>query len=518
MMTWSMAHNIRTVPEIDIGSFPQGISIHTPDNIFGLKAQWTVLVLLQKPTPDPRINSIIHHLKNIVSSNNVPLDSAIKRNWIRRLRWISEVIQVNKVTRSKRSILPFVGSLSNILFGTVTEDQLNQYRKAVNRALISTNQTIHIVNSLITVTKHIQLQAKENQHRITNLATFLQNFTYTVSNEFQIMHNTLQKLVFQVNFEHLMVSLEQAVYFYTRQLDAYHTQRRSLENQQLTEDVLPTTELVQILHDAGKLKYYAPHPTWYFTNVKITPLWKDDQALIYHAILPFHDGESYIRYTLHSFPLPVAPGIFSQLKLEKDIAMNTATGHMLILQDCTGTGPTICSTGALFRNFQFPCERAIITHDESLRPHCLVSIFHSNKPILKQAGPGRYILSTHSTQIRKNCAGKPERMQILKQGVFYIKLNNSCAVKTDNWTIKGIYHVQETKHISIRPIVTDLTSPLLDRIPQLPLNPIQTLPKWTTINHLLALNITKQEPLPYMSYVQESPSDTGYTLGSTLQL
>ena len=106
------------------------------------------------------------------------------------------------------------------------------------------------------------------------------------------MHNTLQKLVFQVNFEHLMVSPEQAVYFYTRQLDAYHTQRRSLENQQLTEDVLPTTELVQILHDAGKLKYYAPHPTWYFTNVKITPLWKDDQALIYHAILPFHDGES----------------------------------------------------------------------------------------------------------------------------------------------------------------------------------------------------------------------------------
>ena len=171
MMTWSMACNIRTVPEIDIGSFPQGISIHTPDNIFGLKAQWTVLVLLQKPTPDPRINSIIHHLKNIVSSNNVPLDSAIKRNWIRRLRWISEVIQVNKVTRSKRSILPFVGSLSNILFGTVTEDQLNQYRKAVNRALTSTNQTIHIVNSLITVTKHIQLQAKENQHRITNFST-----------------------------------------------------------------------------------------------------------------------------------------------------------------------------------------------------------------------------------------------------------------------------------------------------------------------------------------------------------
>ena len=186
MMTWSMAHNIRTVPEIGIGSFPQDISIHTPDNIFGLKAQWNVLVLLQKPTPNPRINSVIHHLKNFVSSNNVPRPK--KRNWIRRLRWISEVIQVNKVTRPKQSILSFVGSLSNILFGTVTEDQWNQYRKA-------TNQTIHIVNSLITVTKHIQLQAKENQHRITNLATFLQNFTYTVSNEFLIMHNTLQKLV-----------------------------------------------------------------------------------------------------------------------------------------------------------------------------------------------------------------------------------------------------------------------------------------------------------------------------------
>ena len=210
-------------------------------------------------------------------------------------------------------------------------------------------------------------------------------------------------------------------------------------------------------------------------------------------------------------PLTVTSGLFSQIKLEKDIAMNTATSHMLIPQ----TAPELV-TQSVPQELYFRIPSSPVKEPSSLmmkpyaRPPCVVSIFHSNKPILKQAGPCRYILSTHSTQIRKNCAGKPERMQILKQVVFYIKLNNSCTVKTENWTIKGIYHIQEIKHISIRPFVTDLTSPLLDQIPQLPLNCIQTLPKWTTINHLLALNISKQEPLLYMSYVQKSPSDTGY--------
>ena len=192
---------------------------------------------------------------------------------------------------------------------------------------------------------------------------------------------------------------------------------------------------------------------------------------------------------------------------------------MLIPQDCTGTGPTICFTGALFQNFQFPCERAIITHDESLRPHCLVSIFYSNKPILKQAGPGKYILSTHSTQIRKNCAGKPERMQILKQGVFYIKLNNSCAVKTDNWTIKGIYHVPETKHISIRSIVTDLTSPLLDRIPQLPLNTIQSSAKMVPPSTIcLPSTLPNKNPSHICRMYKNLLVILDTTLGSTLQL
>ena len=50
----------------------------------------------------------------------------------------------------------------------------------------------------------------------------------------------MEKLSFQQNYEHLLVSLEQASYFYTRQVDTYFRQRQSLERQQLTEDFLPT--------------------------------------------------------------------------------------------------------------------------------------------------------------------------------------------------------------------------------------------------------------------------------------
>ena len=140
---------------------------------------------------------------------------------MRRTRWISSMVTPFKdteVSRTKRAPLNFIGSLANLLFGVVTEEQLHSYQNAVNLALSSTNRTIHVVNSLITVTKHIQLNIQENQHRISNLASFISNFTGAVSKQFSLLHNAIDQLSFQVNVEHLIVSLEQAVYYFSRQM------------------------------------------------------------------------------------------------------------------------------------------------------------------------------------------------------------------------------------------------------------------------------------------------------------
>ena len=64
-------------------------------------------------------------------------------------------------------------------------------------------------------------------------------------------------------------------------MDAFYAQRRSLEHQQRTDDILSIKELSQILAHAAKSKFYSPHPMWYFMNIQITPLWTEERALIY---------------------------------------------------------------------------------------------------------------------------------------------------------------------------------------------------------------------------------------------
>ena len=112
------------------------------------------------------------------------------------------------------------------------------------------------------------------------------------------------------------------------------------------------------------------------------PLWTDQDSLIFQAVLPFHDGASYLRYTLVSYPLPVAEGLFSKFKLTPDIAIQTKSGHVLLPKQCTGSHPAICHTGLLWARSQFPCERAIINSDESLRTKCLISLTSSPEPKL----------------------------------------------------------------------------------------------------------------------------------------
>ena len=133
------------------------------------------------------------------------------------------------------------------------------------------------------------------------------------------------------------------------------------------------------------------------------PLWTDQDSLIFRAVLIFHDGASYLRYSLVYYPLPVAKGLFSKFKLTPDIAFQTKSGHVLLPKQCTESHPAICHTGPLWARSQFPCERAIINSDESLRTKCLISLTSSPEPIIQEVNPAHFILSTHSTTAYQDC-------------------------------------------------------------------------------------------------------------------
>ena len=189
---------------------------------------------------------------------------------------------------------------------------------------------------------------------------------------------------------------------------------------------------------------------WYYTHVPITPIWSQPDTLIYHATLPFHDRERYLLYSLHSFPLPSAPGIFTQFKLKKHIALHTVSGKLLIPKFCVGYNPTICHTGPHFSRKLFQCERAIVTQDETLREKGLVTIMDTpTSSIVQEINPGEYALSTHQLRAHKKCEGKPEEIINFDSGSYLVQLNNKCSLKTLNWTINSITHIKSSRKIPI---------------------------------------------------------------------
>ena len=487
--------------DVNIIQYPQGVAAQLVDRIYGLKAEWTTLVLLQQPVPDPRLFSIAHLLRRTLQIQNFSLEPSIKRNWSRRLRWAATLLEDNNpkvslLSRIKRAPLEFVGTLSHWLFGTVTEKQLAVYQKAVRLALTSNNHTIHVVNDLITVTKRTQIQLTAVQHRISSLDSYVRNFSASLSQHLQTIQSYMQQISFQMNYEHLLVSLEQAISHFARQMDLYSTQKRSLEIQQLTEDILPPKVLGTIIKQASQQQYFAPHPSWYYSHVRIVPIWTNKQALLFKAVLPFHDGAEYLRYSLQSFPLPLALGLYSQFQLVSDVSLHTELGSILTTKTCTGAAPPICHTGALWARSQYLCERAIINQEETLRNQCKVKLFHAQEPLLYEQDSGRYILSTQQLVAYQNCKGQPEKKNTLKAGVYSIKIADSCSLKSKNWTLKGIHHAQETYNLTLLPIIVDLVSPLQQHVPLLDPKTLQQLPEWNTVDQILAINISKLPSLP----------------------
>ena len=231
LMMFYLTNTTKTQVDTDLSivRYEHGISLQNTGSIAALKAEWTILVLLQKPALDNRMFIVTHSLKQMLLATNITVDPNVRRNWFRRMKWtltmlhrLSKPKHVSLLKhRSKRAPLGFIADLSHVLFGTVTETQLNEYRQAVNLALKSTNKTIHLVNSLITVTKHFRLQTQENLHRISNLASYINNFRTSVIRQFAVLQHYVSRISFQVNFEHLLVSLEQATYLYSCQMDAY---------------------------------------------------------------------------------------------------------------------------------------------------------------------------------------------------------------------------------------------------------------------------------------------------------
>ena len=136
---------------------------------------WTVAVVITPPA-QPHIEPFISKLEDCISQS---IDFDLQTNielWGQRLLRVRELLTHPHPTqhikpvetkyikkRSKRGLLNFIGKISRTLFGTATEDQVNDLRRVVNRLVSHRSVLTHEVSDLISVVNasrhYIQLNA-----------------------------------------------------------------------------------------------------------------------------------------------------------------------------------------------------------------------------------------------------------------------------------------------------------------------------------------------------------------------
>ena len=434
--------------------------------------------------------------------------------------------QANYRHRSKRSLLPFVGSAINFLFGTVTENDMAVISNSVAQLENKQKAILHVVQSSITVLNTSLLQISENRQKInevlktmTQLNSILNKVTEATSKQIISLES---KVNVQAKLNLIIREYQERLHDLIEQIQILDTQINMLALGRLTPSLITPEHLKTILIDIRtKLE-----PTQDVPNDPETELFKYYQYLTCTAIIhrnkilviipvPIVDYENtFDVYQIYNLPMPV---------IRKD--ETGAQRHMTIQYELESTAIAVNREHTRFTPLSSQelesCSKPIInfcrlhspTYHVNLNNFCIISLFMKNPakienncqpkvrldttlPQAKYMNEGRWAL-TNNNELAFSiaCPHKESHTIISKPPVSIITLEERCTASNEHLILpafsrsksspksyQNLSNIEwKTKNLSI---ITKLN---------------QALPKHKTITIPKALRNTKEVSLTHLA-------------------
>jgi len=82
---------------------------------------------------------------------------------------LEEIKTMHKLSRSRRSLIPFVGKALSFLFGTLNEGDVQAIKNNVRKIATSHARLQHIVHASISILRTTQGQVVENRKTLNNI-------------------------------------------------------------------------------------------------------------------------------------------------------------------------------------------------------------------------------------------------------------------------------------------------------------------------------------------------------------
>ena len=409
-------------------------------------ATWTVLVAIDEPAAETGLQRKLQQFEAVLKLHHQQnaLSNVTRQIWVERIRQIESTMISPKGGRTRRGLFNIIGEISRKLFGTATEEEVDETRRRIDAVSNINRRVIHVVNNLVTIVNQTHNQVKQHRRHIREIELYLS----LVEREIHIL-NVKRRTSFKeitvlksaVEVERILSAVEAAHNNWLRQVDKHRRQRASLELGWLTEEILPRQELRQIIAYNRERNRYAPPIEWYYSHIRVQPIWEEDRRLVFKAELPFTNEMRYLRYFILTWPIPAISRKYNiQLQVPKDVAIDTKTGGLFQPTACLGNRPSICRTGPVYDRARLQCPRGIIAGDQKLRNQCRVTISKLSEATAtaQELTPGTIVFYTNGETYSLYCAGRTERRITLSAGLYVTRLNATCQIQGDGWSATGL--------------------------------------------------------------------------------
>ena len=356
--------------------------------------------------------------------------------------------------RSQRSLIPIIGQLMSTLFGTVSENDLENINRNIKALAGNQKQVIHDLDVSLSVLNLTRMQVSENRRSIMDLIIVVQKLDRKIfdlqqvfSAKFvrleQFVHTYLQ---FQMILDEIKQTTQDAVFY----LESLKSELNMLSMQHLSTNTISPKDLKELLIEVeSKLPNNFELPRnprkdiWYFykTLTSITYL-EDNEIRIVLKIPLINTKEEYEVYRIYNLPLPMATkqtNIMLKYTLETDMLMVSKDRSKFSL--LTESAFHMCNSF----HYRF-CNPETAFYQANINRFCVVALFMQNQrdiktfckqmvildqklPLTSYLSYGLWIVVTNvPLTFTINCQSHKQKTYDIKiESPFgIIKLNNTC--------------------------------------------------------------------------------------------
>ena len=478
-----------------------GILVEHVDNAKTIIGYWDVLVVLHEPIR-PDITEWRNTLLEIIDNNttdSISLDE--KMLWeakINRLHWSrqlqlsnndlpEEPVLIPTTTsaprptpgrqgrwkqnrwnhsrrRQRRGLLNLIGKLSQTLFGTATDSEVQDIKRVLKEMSVTDESLYHNQEKMMSVFNQSRHFIEQNtlgiQSLFQEMGTLKQLSLYNANITKTLAHD-IRDLALMRHIDNSINEMEEVYADFGLKWQLWHRQRIQLEGDQLTEDVLPPSQLQGILHKIQEMNFGCLPVTWYYMNLGIHQInLNEPSRLVFKVRVPILSLEEFIHYKINYFPVPLQDELHSRTVLGRsDVVIETSTGDWFDPQNslCVGKSPTVCQVDRLF--LKRSCENDLIEGREGTCRVQISDIINKTLAVYHDSVYSNEVIMVafKESTVQIRCLGQTAQ-SISFKGPYKISLPVNCTLLTPEWRIDAMRHyrtnvnVKFHKYINLPPI------------------------------------------------------------------